>query len=100
MSETLAVRDNQPTEKYVQLYKRWADGGAGILITGNVMIDRSALGEPGNVVVEDDTHLAMLKSWAEAGTSTEIIYGCKLTTQENKHLSQSPKHQLHRVRYL
>ena len=35
------------------LYGRWADGGTGLLITGNVMVDRRHLGEPNNVALED-----------------------------------------------
>ena len=33
----------------MQLYRRWAASGRGLIATGNVMIDRRALGEPGNV---------------------------------------------------
>jgi 2,4-dienoyl-CoA reductase-like NADH-dependent reductase (Old Yellow Enzyme family) len=54
MSETLGSYDNRPTPKLVELYRRWAASGIGLLITGNVMIDRRALGEPGNVVVADE----------------------------------------------
>jgi oxidoreductase, FMN-binding len=46
---------------HVNLYKKWANGGTGLLITGNVMIDRQALGEPGNVVIEDERDMEMLK---------------------------------------
>lgn len=67
MSETLGTVDNHPTEELVRLYGRWADGGTGILITGNVMVDKRHLGEPHNVVVEDEQDLALLSRWAEAG---------------------------------
>lgn len=67
MSEVLAKDgEHLPTEGHYRLYRRWAEGGAGILVTGNVMIDRRALGEPGNVVLEDDAHLDRFVSWAEA----------------------------------
>lgn len=67
MSEVLA-RDGEhlPTEKHCRLYRRWAEGGTGVLVTGNVMIDRRALGEPGNVVLEDDAHLDRFVAWVEA----------------------------------
>ncbi len=68
MSETLATYANQPTPKLVELYRRWAASGIGLLITGNVMIDRRALGEPGNVVIEDETDLPVLRQWASAVT--------------------------------
>ncbi|WP_022978252.1 NADH:flavin oxidoreductase/NADH oxidase family protein [Nevskia ramosa] len=68
MSEALATYANQPTPKLVELYRRWAASGIGLLITGNVMIDRRALGEPGNVVIEDETDLPLLRQWASAAT--------------------------------
>ncbi len=67
MSEVLAEDGvHLPDEKHARLYRRWAEGGAGILVTGNVMIDRRALGEPGNVVLEDDEHLDRFAAWVEA----------------------------------
>ena len=57
MSETLATYDNHATPELVELYRRWAASGIGLLLTGNVMIDRRALGEPGNVVIEDEADL-------------------------------------------
>ena len=68
MSEALGRRDGSPTPELARLYGAWADGGIGLCVTGNVMIDRAALGEPGNVVIEDDQHLAELKTWAQAAT--------------------------------
>ncbi|MDP5272989.1 NADH:flavin oxidoreductase/NADH oxidase family protein [Chengkuizengella axinellae] len=68
MSEALGNHQYLPTEGLYRLYEQWADGGTGLLITGNVMIDRKALGEPRNVVVEDDKVLPFLEKWAEKGT--------------------------------
>lgn len=68
MSEALATYDHKITSKLVNLYARWAQGGTGLLVTGNVMIDRRAIGEPGNVVIEDESDFAMLQAWAKAGT--------------------------------
>ncbi|TMW74088.1 NADH:flavin oxidoreductase/NADH oxidase family protein [Alteribacter natronophilus] len=68
MSEALGTRDHAPSEKLVTLYRRWAEGGAGLLVTGNVMISGTAIGEPGNVVVENERHLPRLKEWAAAAT--------------------------------
>jgi 2,4-dienoyl-CoA reductase-like NADH-dependent reductase (Old Yellow Enzyme family) len=69
MSEVLGTYHNHPTLKLVELYRRWAASGIGLLITGNIMIDRRALGEPGNVVVEDEANLPVLRQWATAATS-------------------------------
>lgn len=68
MSEALGTRDGAATPELAHLYEAWAEGGIGLCITGNVMIDLGARGEPGNVVIEDERHLAALKVWAEAAT--------------------------------
>lgn len=87
MSEALATYDNHVTPQLVQLYRRWAQSGIGMLITGNVMIDRRALGEPGNVVIEDESDLPILKAWAKAVTEQ----GSALWVQLNHPGKQSPK---------
>ena len=68
MSETLGNADGAPTSQLAHLYEAWAAGGIGVCVTGNVMIDRRALGEPGNVVIEDERDMAALKAWAQAAT--------------------------------
>ena len=66
MSEALGDGDNSPDERIVTLYRRWAEGGYGLLITGNIMVDRAHLGEPGNIAIEDDRALPQLTSWTKA----------------------------------
>lgn len=87
MSEALGTNNQNPRESLVTLYKTWANGGAGLVVTGNVMIDRNALGEPNNVVVEDERDLDMLMKWAKAGTENET----HLWMQLNHPGKQSPK---------
>lgn len=87
MSETLASYGNRPTPELVALYRRWAASGIALLITGNVMIDRRALGEPGNVVIEDESDLPMLQRWARAATDQ----GAAIWAQLNHPGKQSPK---------
>ena len=87
MSEILANENHAPTEIMVKLYRRWAQGQPGLLITGNVMIDRRALGEPRNVVVEDTRDIDMLTAWAEAGNQN----GTQIWMQINHPGKQSPK---------
>jgi len=65
MSENDADKKGRPSNRIIQLYETWGKGGAGILISGNVMVDSKALGEPFNVVIEDETYLGELKQWAE-----------------------------------
>ena len=46
-----------------------ADGGAGLLITGNVMVDGRAMTGPGGVVLEDASQLDKFQRWARVGRS-------------------------------
>ena len=68
MTEGLADARDRATRRHETLYGRWSDGGAGLLITGNVMIDRRYLERPGNVVIDDDVDLEAVRRWATAGT--------------------------------
>lgn len=86
MSETLGTRDLGPSESLARLYRTWAKGGTGLLVTGNVMIDRRYLGEPGNVVLEDTRDLEMLRAWASAGQED----GAHIWMQLNHPGKQSP----------
>lgn len=69
LSEQISDRENRPTPELIRIYERWARGGAGLLITGNVMVDRTALEEPRNVVVDDERDMGALQEWAKAAQS-------------------------------
>ncbi len=87
MSERLGDRDLAPTEAHVRLYRRWAAGGAGLLVTGNVMVDSRHLGETGNVALEDDAHLDAFRAWAASTEGTDA----QLWMQINHPGRQSPR---------
>ncbi|NYJ01792.1 2,4-dienoyl-CoA reductase-like NADH-dependent reductase (Old Yellow Enzyme family) [Nocardioides thalensis] len=88
LSEGLGDRDGGPGTRIRTLYRRWADSGVGLTITGNVMIDRRhGLGEPGNVAVEDDRHGDQLRSWAEITKSG----GSRAWVQINHPGRQTPR---------
>lgn len=67
MSEQLGDRHHNPTAKLDRLYRTWAEGDIGLLISGNIMIDRDHLGEAKNVVLDDKSDLAAFRRWTEAG---------------------------------
>ena len=74
MTEGLADSFNRATDRHVELYRRWASGGAGALLTGNVQVDRRYLERAGNIVIDgpqDRTRLARLEAMAAAGTASE-----------------------------
>jgi 2,4-dienoyl-CoA reductase-like NADH-dependent reductase (Old Yellow Enzyme family) len=87
MSERLAEPGGHPGEALQRLYARWASGGAGLLITGNVMVDPEHLGEPGNVALEDDQRLDGFKAWAKAGQAG----GTRIWMQLNHPGRQAPR---------
>ncbi|WP_341237077.1 NADH:flavin oxidoreductase/NADH oxidase family protein [uncultured Limnobacter sp.] len=94
MTEGVANARLQATERHATLYKRWAEGGAGILITGNVLIDRNILERPGNVSIDpapehgDPEGMDALRAWAKAGTSN----GNQLWMQISHAGRQSPRY--------
>ncbi|SHI05324.1 NADH:flavin oxidoreductase/NADH oxidase family protein [Ferrimonas marina] len=71
MSEQLGDRQHNPTPELARLYRTWAEGGIGVSVTGNVMVDRTALGEPKNVVLDRDSDLGAFRRWALAGKAAE-----------------------------
>ncbi len=87
MTEGLADKFDRPTERHNTLYKSWSNGGAGLHITGNIMVDRRYLERAGNVVLEDDKDLHLFKSWAKAGTNA----GNQLWVQLNHPGRQCPR---------
>ena len=69
MTEGLADPHDNPTEAHNTLYRTWSEGGTGLLITGNVMVDRRYLERAGNVVLEDEQAMDRLRRWVAAGQS-------------------------------
>ena len=67
MSENLCGPGHAPSPEIIRLYERWGLGGPGLVITGNITIDRRALGEPANIVVENKKDFKELQSWAKSG---------------------------------
>lgn len=66
MTERISNKKFEPTKGHIRLYEDWADTNAGLLITGNVMIDHKHLESAGNVCFEEGM-LPKLMRWAEAG---------------------------------
>ena len=71
MTERIANGDNLANQGHINLYDMWADGDIGILLTGNVQVDRRNLEGPANVVIDKNNYknqLSTLKEWSAAGT--------------------------------
>ena len=66
MTEGLADTHDNATPGHQRLYATWARGGAALLLSGNIMVDRRYLERAGNVVLEEGSGLAPLRAWAQA----------------------------------
>lgn len=69
MEENMADKDHAPSADLIRLYRTWAEGGAGLLITGNVMVDHRAMTGPGGVVLESAQFGARFEQWSAAARS-------------------------------
>ncbi|MFI7872343.1 NADH:flavin oxidoreductase/NADH oxidase family protein [Streptomyces salinarius] len=69
MEENMAGDGQLPDEQLLTLYRRWAGGGTGLLITGNVMVHAEALTGPAGVVLDEHSPLGPFVDWAKAGKS-------------------------------
>lgn len=90
MTEGLADAMNRATKRHVTLYRRWAEGGASLLLTGNVQVDRRYLERAGNIAIDgpqDEAQVTALARVAEAGTSG----GAELWMQISHAGRQTPK---------
>jgi 2,4-dienoyl-CoA reductase-like NADH-dependent reductase (Old Yellow Enzyme family) len=82
MTEGIADANNFATQRHINLYKKWSAGGAGILLSGNVQVDRRFLEGPGNVAIEKNSYLEqleILKKWAEAGTGNNTQFWMQIS---------------------
>eukprot|EP00511_Aplanochytrium_stocchinoi_P000086 CAMPEP_0204822122 /NCGR_PEP_ID=MMETSP1346-20131115/297_1 /ASSEMBLY_ACC=CAM_ASM_000771 /TAXON_ID=215587 /ORGANISM="Aplanochytrium stocchinoi, Strain GSBS06" /LENGTH=443 /DNA_ID=CAMNT_0051948159 /DNA_START=273 /DNA_END=1604 /DNA_ORIENTATION=- len=71
MTECLADEYGRANIKHERLYTEWAKGGCGLLITGNVQIDRRYLERPGNVCIDgpqDEQQMEGLRKFAKAAS--------------------------------
>jgi 2,4-dienoyl-CoA reductase-like NADH-dependent reductase (Old Yellow Enzyme family) len=76
MTEGVADPLLRATRRHATLYRTWSEGGAGLLLTGNVQIDHTDLERPGNVAIDISEPRTVsaearerLRAWASAGTT-------------------------------
>ncbi|EJL31001.1 NADH:flavin oxidoreductase [Caulobacter sp. AP07] len=65
MEENMADDDHLPGAALLALYAAWAKGGVGLILTGNVMVDPTALTGPGGVVLDAHQPLEPFRAWAK-----------------------------------
>ncbi|MEM1053637.1 MAG: NADH:flavin oxidoreductase/NADH oxidase family protein [Pseudomonadota bacterium] len=72
MTEGLADPQGLPTPELTRLYEIWAQGGSGMLLSGNIQIDADHLERPGNVIIDrelTEAERAKFHAWTAAGTA-------------------------------
>jgi 2,4-dienoyl-CoA reductase-like NADH-dependent reductase (Old Yellow Enzyme family) len=97
MTEGLATAEGIPTAELARLYRLWSDGGAGMLLSGNIIIDKDHLERPGNVVIDrppsPQMHDALVR-WATAATHNGNQFWAQIShagRQTQKIVNKNPK---------
>lgn len=72
MSEVLATPDGRVTPAHLALYDTWATSGAGLLVTGNMMVDGQHMNEPLVVDALHPNNFTSLRKWAAAGKENGV----------------------------
>lgn len=80
MTESLADPQSRATEALARLYRAWADGGCGLLITGNVMVDRRYPESAANLAIDGDQSEFQMERLRELATASQSG-GCKCIVQ-------------------
>lgn len=88
MAEAMAKK-GLPDAALKSAYAHWADGGWGMVLTGNVAIDERHLGQPGDVVLLDDES-KMTKPWKEWAEASKGSHNVPVIVQINHPGRQSP----------
>lgn len=97
MTEGLSGGDNLANARFTELYRRWGEGGAGLLITGNVLVDRWHLERGGNLaIVGEQSNLALsgLSDMAQAAKEHGSLIVMQLNhagRQTQKMINKHPK---------
>ncbi len=82
MTEGIADPRNHATARHETLYRTWSSGGSGLLITGNIQVDRRYLERPGNVAIEQDLAeegFEALSAYARAATANDTAAWVQLS---------------------
>jgi 2,4-dienoyl-CoA reductase-like NADH-dependent reductase (Old Yellow Enzyme family) len=97
MTEGLADPGGVPTAALDRLYGLWSDGGAGLLLSGNIVIDGDHLERPGNVIIDrepDEVMRDALARWATTATRNGNHFWAQIShagRQTQKNVNPHPK---------
>jgi 2,4-dienoyl-CoA reductase-like NADH-dependent reductase (Old Yellow Enzyme family) len=86
MTEALADAHDDPSPELFRLYERYGRAGFGMVITGNVGVDRNHPVRPGDAMIDDQTSKEGLAEWARRAKAG----GAKVIVQVNHAGRQTP----------
>ncbi|MEO1652324.1 MAG: NADH:flavin oxidoreductase/NADH oxidase family protein [Bacteroidota bacterium] len=86
LSEGIAEPNGRPSEALFNLYEQWGKGGAGILFTGNVMVDKDHLVNANVMIAEQEDFLEDYQTLASKAQAE----GTQLWMQINHPGRQAP----------
>jgi 2,4-dienoyl-CoA reductase-like NADH-dependent reductase (Old Yellow Enzyme family) len=90
MTESLSDSRNDATIRHERLYAANAAGGAGLILTGNVIVDRRHLERARNVVFDSASDRAALSRWAEASGPHTLVQISHPGRQTNRFVDPEP----------
>ena len=96
MTEGLAEPGGRAGARIARVYRLWSTGGAGLILTGNIMVDRRYRERAANIVVDgpqDDAAMAGLRAYAQAckaGGSVAVAQISHAGRQSPKALAPQP----------
>jgi 2,4-dienoyl-CoA reductase-like NADH-dependent reductase (Old Yellow Enzyme family) len=97
MTEGLADPQGRATGELDKLYAVWSDGGAGMLLSGNIQVDADHLERPGNVIIDrepDEEAKRALSHWAATATRNGNHFWAQIShagRQTQKPVNPHPK---------
>ncbi len=93
MSESLSDTYHNPTENLICLYRKFAEGQTGLIITGNVMVDYQSLERARNIVFGKYSDHNKLKEWAQVSQVNGVQAWVQVShpgRQVAKHINKKP----------
>jgi 2,4-dienoyl-CoA reductase-like NADH-dependent reductase (Old Yellow Enzyme family) len=90
MTEGLASGDNHCNDRFIRLYEKWGRGGAGLLISGNVLVDRWHLERGGNLAIMGQQSNSALAALADMASKAKA-HGSHIWMQLNHAGRQTQK---------
>lgn len=94
MTERITHADGLPHEGHLRLYDAWAQTKAGLLISGNIMIQHNHLESAGNVIGDGEHILPSLTQWTAAATQFGHPFWAQINhsgRQTNRFVNFRPK---------